>query len=240
MKKNFINLVLLFVLGISTQLFSQNSNTDLTKAPDEFKYKDQIFYKLPYTYNALEPYIDKETVMIHYDRHHKAYFTKYIDAFEGKPFAKIEEILNNISKYSDVVRNNTGGYYNHNLYWSIMKPGGSTTPKGKLANEIDKKFGSFENLKKQISDAALSKFGSGWAWLLINSNNELIISSTSNQDNPLMDVVAEKGYPILGLDVWEHAYYLKYQNKRKDYIENFWKLVNWDEVGKIYEQHIRK
>lgn len=239
MKKILLSLIILF-FGINHLSFAQNSSTDYSKIPSDFVYKNQNFYKLPYAYNALEPYIDKETVMIHYDRHHKAYFTKFIDAFDGKKIPSIEEILQNISKYSDVVRNNAGGYYNHILYWQIMKPGGSNIPTGKLANEIDKKFGNFENLKKLISEAALSKFGSGWAWLSVKSNGELFISTSSNQDNPLMDISTDVAQPLLGIDVWEHAYYLKYQNKRKDYIENFWKLVNWDEIGNKYDAIIKK
>ncbi len=240
MKNSFITLIIFISLSINSQAFSQNLVTDFSKIPTEFKYKDQVFYKLPYAYNALEPYIDKETVMFHYDKHHKAYFTKYLDAIEGKNITDIEDVLKNISKYSDAIRNNAGGYYNHILYWQIMLPEGSNIPLGKLANEINKKFGSFENMKKQISDAAITKFGSGWAWLSVNKNGDLFISTTSNQDNPLMDIISENGNPILGLDVWEHAYYLKYQNKRKDYIENFWKLVNWDEIGKKYENLIKK
>lgn len=240
MKNNFILTAILLLTGFYA--FSQNNTTEYSKKPDEFIYKGQTFYQLPYAYNALEPGIDKETVMIHYDRHHKAYFTKYIDAMEGKSelLGKIEDVLKKISQYPEGVRNNAGGYYNHILYWKIMLPSGSNLPKGKLATAIDKKFGSFENLKKQISDAAISRFGSGWAWLSINDNGELFISSTANQDNPLMDVVKEKGTPILALDVWEHAYYLKYQNKRKDYIESFWKLLNWDEVEKLYENNLKK
>ncbi|MFZ4411752.1 MAG: superoxide dismutase [Bacteroidales bacterium] len=239
--KNKISIILfsLFLLSAS-HVMSQATSTDFTKKPEAFVYKGKTFYQLPYAYNALEPNIDKETVLIHYDRHHKAYFTKYIDAMEGKPEQKIEDVLKNISQYPDAVKNNAGGYYNHSMYFQIMLPGGSNIPEGKLATAVSLKFGSFENMKKQISDAAVSRFGSGWAWLSVNANGELFVSSTANQENPLMDIAKEKGKPILALDVWEHAYYLKYQNKRKDYIENFWKLVNWNEVGKMFDEAVKK
>ncbi len=220
-----------------------NSQTtiDYSKKPSEFIYKGIPFYQLPYSFNSLDQYIDKETVMIHYDRHHKSYFTKYIDAIESKQEiqVRLEDVLTRISQYSESIRNNAGGYFNHILYWQIMIPGGNTLPKENLTKAIEKKFGTLENMKKQISDAALSRFGSGWAWLSVNENGELFVSSTANQDNPLMDVVKERGVPILGLDVWEHAYYLKYQNKRKDYVENFWKLLNWNEVEKLYEAALK-
>ncbi|MFZ4398794.1 MAG: superoxide dismutase [Bacteroidales bacterium] len=232
-------LIYLFVCSI-INTFSQTNTADYTKKPAEYSYKGVVFYQLPYAFNALEPNIDKETMLFHYDRHHKAYFTKYVDAMEGKPQQKIEDVLKNISKYPEAVKNNAGGYFNHILYFQTMLPGGSNVPKGKLAIAVNQKFGSFENLKKQISDAATSRFGSGWAWLSVNVNGDLFISSTANQENPLMDIVKEKGTPILALDVWEHAYYLKYQNKRKDYIDSFWKLVNWDEVGKMYEKTEKK
>jgi Fe-Mn family superoxide dismutase len=231
-KISTIIIAMLFLCNI--KVFSQNTATDYSKKPSEFVYKGVTFYQLPYAFNALEPNIDKETVLIHYDRHHKAYFMKYLDAMEGKPQQSLEEILNNISQYSEGIKNNAGGYHNHILYFQIMLPGGSNLPKGKLAAAIDKKFGSFEAMKKQINEAATTRFGSGWAWLSVNKAGELFVSSTANQDNPLMDISKERGIPILGLDVWEHAYYLKYQNKRKDYIDSFWKLVNWDEVGKLF------
>jgi Fe-Mn family superoxide dismutase len=234
--KIFIIMIAIFFIN-NIKVNSQTNTTDYSKKPDKFVYKGIAFYQLPYSYNSLEKYIDKETVMIHYDRHHKAYFTKYIDAMEGKPElqGKMEDVLKKISQYSEGIRNNLGGYYNHIMYWNIMLPGDFTSPKDKLAKAIEKKFGTLENMKKQLSDAALSRFGSGWAWLSVNDNGELFISSTANQDNPLMDVVKERGVPILALDVWEHAYYLKYQNKRKDYVDNFWKLLNWNEVDKLYE-----
>jgi len=193
--------------------------------------------KLPYNYDALEPYIDATTMEIHHSKHHGGYTTKLNSAIEGTPLAgkPIEEILKDASKHSVGVRNNGGGFYNHNLFWENMAPNAGGKPSGELAKAIDKHFGSFENFKEKFSQAAASRFGSGWAWL-IDRQGELVITSTPNQDNPLMDVTEVKGQPLLALDVWEHAYYLKYQNRRPDYIENFWNVVNWKEVEKRYEQ----
>ena len=187
--------------------------------------------KLSYSYNALEPYIDAQTMEIHHSKHHGGYTNNLNKAIENTPLAdmSIEEILKDVSKHSAAVRNNGGGFYNHNLFWSVMSPNGGGKPTGKIAEAINAKFGSFESFKEKFSAAAATRFGSGWAWL-IDKNGELEIVSTPNQDNPLMDVVDVKGYPLLALDVWEHAYYLKYQNRRPDYIENFWHVVNWNEV----------
>ena len=191
---------------------------------------------LPYGYDALEPSIDKQTMEIHHTKHHGGYVSKLNAAVEGTELAdkSIEEILKNVSKHSAAVRNNGGGYYNHSLFWTIMKKDGGGNPSGDLANAISSSFGSFEQFKKQFSDAAATRFGSGWAWL-ISSDGKLEITSTPNQDNPLMDVSDKKGTPILGLDVWEHAYYLKYQNRRPEYIENWWNVINWDAVTERYK-----
>ncbi len=193
--------------------------------------------KLPYNYDALEPYIDATTMEIHHSKHHGGYTKKLNSAIEGTPLAgkPIEDILKEVSKHPAGVRNNGGGYYNHNLFWENMAPNAGGKPSGDLAKAIDKHFGSFDDFKDKFSQAAASRFGSGWAWL-INRQGELIITSTPNQDNPLMDVAEVKGQPLLALDVWEHAYYLKYQNRRPDYIENFWNVVNWKEVEKRYDQ----
>jgi Fe-Mn family superoxide dismutase len=190
---------------------------------------------LPYATNALEPYIDAQTMEIHHGKHHGAYTTNLNNAIQGTEYEgkSIEEILKNVSKLSPAVRNNGGGYYNHNLFWQILAPNAGGNPSGELAEAINKKFGSFEDFKKEFANAAATRFGSGWAWLCV-SGGELAVCSTPNQDNPLMDVAECKGTPILGLDVWEHAYYLKYQNKRPDYIAAFWSLVNWDEVAERY------
>jgi Fe-Mn family superoxide dismutase len=172
---------------------------------------------------------------IHHDRHHKAYTDNLNKALEGTPNENksIEEILTNVSSLPMAVRNNGGGYYNHNLFWEIMTPNGGGNPTGAIADAINKAFGSFEAMKEQFANAAATRFGSGWAWLVSN-NGDLKIGSTPNQDNPLMDVSELKGTPVLGLDVWEHAYYLKYQNKRPDYISAWWNLVNWEEVNRRY------
>ena len=187
--------------------------------------------KLSYSYNALEPHIDAQTMEIHYLKHHGGYTNNLNKAIENTPLAdlSIEEILKDVSKHSAAVRNNGGGFYNHNLFWTVMSPNGGGKPLGKIAAAINAKFGSFESFKEKFSAAAATRFGSGWAWL-IDKDGALEIISTPNQDNPLMDVVEVKGYPLLALDVWEHAYYLKYQNRRPDYIENFWHVVNWNEV----------
>ena len=187
--------------------------------------------KLPYAYDALEPYIDAKTMEVHYSKHHAGYTANLNKAAtDGGILNKsIEEILKSVSKYSTAVRNNGGGFYNHNLFWEVMKPGGGGIPKGVLKKKIDSTFGSFDAFKSQFSQKATTVFGSGWAWLL-EHNGSLIISSTPNQDNPLMDIVAEKGHPLLAIDVWEHAYYLKYQNRRADYIGAFWNVVNWEFV----------
>ena len=192
---------------------------------------------LPYASDALEPHIDKQTMEIHHDKHHKAYTDKLNAAIEGSDMANksIEDILKNV-KGNTAVRNNGGGFYNHNLFWTILGPNAGGKPSGALAEAIDKKFGSFDKFKEEFANAAATRFGSGWAWLIVKENGEVAVTSTANQDNPLMDVAEEKGTPILGLDVWEHAYYLKYQNKRPDYISAFWNVVNWDAVSKRYEQ----
>lgn len=190
---------------------------------------------LPYEKNALEPNIDAKTMEIHHDKHHNAYVTKLNDAIKGTEFESksLEELMKNVSSAPAGVRNNGGGHFNHSLFWTVLSPNGGGKPSGDLAAAIDKKFGSFDKFKEEFSNAAATRFGSGWAWLSV-SNGELVVSSTPNQDNPVMDVAESKGTPVLGLDVWEHAYYLHYQNKRPDYIAAFWNVVNWDEVAKRF------
>jgi superoxide dismutase, Fe-Mn family len=196
---------------------------------------------LPYAYNALNEAIDAQTMEIHYTKHAAGYATNLQDAAkaEGVDMNKsLEEVLGNISKYSTKMRNNGGGHYNHEMFWQAMAPNGGGAPKGTLATAINSSFNSFENFKTQFGDAGKNRFGSGWAWLFVDGDKRLRIGSTANQDNPLMNVADVKGYPLLGLDVWEHAYYLRYQNKRPDYIANWWKVVNWDYVQKRYEAAI--
>ncbi len=193
--------------------------------------------KLPYGYDALEPYIDKTTMEIHYTKHHNGYVTNLNAAIAATDLEKksLEDILKNVSKHPVGVRNNGGGHYNHSLFWTIMKKGGGGFPKGDLESAISSSFGSFEEFKNKFSNAAATRFGSGWAWLIVQ-NGKLAITSTANQDNPIMDVAEEKGTPILGLDVWEHAYYLKYQNRRPEYIDNWWNVINWDEVTRRFKE----
>lgn len=190
---------------------------------------------LPYAANALEPHIDARTMEIHHGKHHNAYVTNLNNAIAGTDAEKlsIEEICKNISKYPAAVRNNGGGHYNHSLFWQILGANGGS-PSGALADAINAAFGSFDEFKTKFAAAAAGRFGSGWAWLIKDSSGKLQITSTPNQDNPLMDVAEVKGTPILGLDVWEHAYYLNYQNRRPDYITAFWNVVNWDEVAKRF------
>lgn len=198
------------------------------------------FPKLPYAYDALEPYIDKMTMEIHYSKHHNAYFNNFVAAIKGTELENktIEDIFANISKHPAAVRNNGGGFYNHVIFWQNMKLDGGK-PSEKLAKAIDKTFGSLDELKKQFLDAGKTRFGSGWAWLSVDSEGKLFVSSTPNQDNPLMDVTEKRGTPILTMDVWEHAYYLKYQNKRPDYVEAFWNVINWDVVSERYDSLVK-
>lgn len=191
---------------------------------------------LPYAHDALEPHIDAKTMEIHHGKHHAAYTSKLNAAIEGSDLASksIEDILANVSSAGAGVRNNGGGFYNHNLFWSIMSPNGGGNPSGELVEAINAAYGSFEKFKDAFSNAAATQFGSGWAWLSVKADGSVEVSSTANQDNPLMDVVEHKGTPILGLDVWEHAYYLNYQNRRPDYIEAFFNVINWEEVARRY------
>jgi Fe-Mn family superoxide dismutase len=196
---------------------------------------------LPYAYNALEQAIDAQTMELHFTKHAATYAANLQDAAKAETVdmtKPLEETLRNISKYSAKLRNNGGGHYNHELFWKVMSPNGGNTPTGTLAAALTTSFGSFDAFKTQFTDAGKNRFGSGWAWLLVDADKKLRIGSTPNQDNPLMDVADVKGYPILGLDVWEHAYYLRYQNKRPDYITNWWKVVNWAEVQQRYEAAI--
>jgi len=195
---------------------------------------------LPYAYDALEPYIDEETMKIHHQKHHQAYLDKFVKAIKNTEMEKmdIEDIFENVSKYPDAVKNNGGGFYNHNLFWENMAPGQQEKPDGELFDAIIKYFGTFENFKEDFSDAAATRFGSGWAWLIKKGNGELVITSTPNQVNPLMNVAEINGHPLLCLDVWEHAYYLKYRNKRPEYIEAFWHVVNWEEVANRYKKKV--
>ena len=196
---------------------------------------------LPYPNNALEPHFDAQTMEIHHDRHHAAYVTNLNAALESNaPLLdySIEQLMTHIGNLSPAVRNNGGGHYNHSLFWKLLSPNGGGAPKGALAEAINLYFGTFEKFRDEFSRAATTRFGSGWAWLVL-AEGKLVVTSTANQDNPLMDIADVKGAPILALDVWEHAYYLKYQNKRADYINAVWNLVNWDYAGILYEAALR-
>lgn len=197
---------------------------------------------LPYAYNALESAVDAQTMEIHYSKHAAGYTANLNAAIKGTSIESesIESILANISKQSTAVRNNAGGHYNHELFWSILTPNAQTKPSAKLQKAIDETFGSLDALKQKVSAAGATRFGSGWSWLSVDKAGKLFVSSTANQDNPLMDVVQENGTPILGIDVWEHAYYLRYQNKRADYLESIWNIINWDAVSARYEKALNK
>lgn len=223
-RKDFVSSLFLGLVGTKA---IANGTSNLFNSADAFSLPS-----LPYTYNALEPFIDAQTMEIHHSKHHQAYVTNLNKAVAGTPneFTPLVDIVKNISKSSIVVRNNGGGHWNHSFFWEILSPK-TTTPSDALMAMINRDFGSLEKMQSDFNAAATSRFGSGWAWLIVQ-DNKLKICSTPNQDNPLMDVAEVKGTPILGLDVWEHAYYLKYQNKRADYIKAFWSIVNWDKVEK--------
>jgi len=193
--------------------------------------------KLAYSYDALEPHIDARTMEIHHSKHHAGYTNNLNAAIAGTDLEgkSIEDILADISQHSVAVRNNGGGFYNHDLFWKVMSPNGGGKPAGDLLTAIEKDFGSFDAFKEEFSKAAATRFGSGWAWLVKHADGKLVVTSTANQDNPLMDVADVKGTPILGLDVSEHAYYLKFQNRRPDYISVFWEVINWEEVVKRFQ-----
>ena len=194
---------------------------------------------LPYDYNALEPYIDEETMHLHHDKHHQAYVNNLNTALQGQSQFEnmsVDDLMRNINSVPEsirtAVRNNGGGHANHSMYWQIMKPNGGGEPTGDLANAINSAFGSFDQFKAAFNDAGAKRFGSGWAWLVIGADGKLAVTSSANQDSPLM----EGQYPVMGNDVWEHAYYLKYQNRRPDYLAAWWNVVNWDEIAKRYAQ----
>jgi len=193
--------------------------------------------KLPYAYDALEPYIDARTMEVHHTKHHNGYTNNLNNAIAGTELEErsIEEILNNLDMNNTAVRNNGGGFYNHNLFWEVMSPNGGGNPTGNVADAIKKSFGSYESFKETFSKAAATRFGSGWAWLCVQDGGKLDVCSTPNQDNTLMPGVGCGGFPILALDVWEHAYYLNYQNRRPDYIGAFFNVINWEEVNKRFE-----
>lgn len=236
-RKNFLKSLGLISLApsinkieaITNQINKNRSNTKMSKfelAP------------LPYAFNALEPYIDAQTMEIHHGKHHGAYVANLNKAIEAKPELEgksLEELFKVVSTLPAAVRNNGGGHYNHTMFWNIMGPNKGGKPTGALADAINGTFESFEKFQELFNNAATTRFGSGWAWLVL-SDGKLVVTSTPNQDNPLMDVAEVKGFPIMGLDVWEHAYYLKYQNRRPEYITNWWNVVDWDAIAKRFDE----
>ena len=199
--------------------------------------------KLKYNYNALEPFIDSTTMMIHHSKHHQAYITNLNKAISGTSVDSLKiglnELLLNISHYSEVIKNNAGGHYNHTLFWEILTPKKDTKPSKELLTAIETNFGTIDSLKKVMNQAASSRFGSGWAWLIVKPDLKLAVCSTLNQENPLMDISKNKGIPIIGIDVWEHAYYLKYQNKRGDYLNAIWNVIDWEEISIKYTKALK-
>ncbi len=239
-----ISALAFFSLGVSAQPTNKFINQEKLKTMEANKNNTPVnhqFMPLPYAYDALEPHIDKLTMEIHYSRHHRVYYDNFIKAISGTPLENmtINELFEKMSTLPAAVRNNGGGYYNHELFWENMAPGGVPMSEnfGKI---LTSKFGSLEKLKEEFAAAGMTRFGSGWAWLNVDVNGNLFISSTPNQDNPLMDIAEKRGTPLLAMDVWEHAYYLKYQNKRADYITAFWNVINWKVVEERYDEAIVK
>lgn len=237
---------LFFALAMAAcQQPARNNKLNEQPLKEPLEMKDQsgkyVLAPLPYSHDALEPYIDKMTMEIHHGKHHQAYVTNLNNAIAGTEMENkdLMDLFKNMSQYPAAVRNNGGGHWNHTFFWEIMAPKGGGQPSGKLFDAIVKRFGSFEKFKEEFAKAGATRFGSGWAWLIVDASGELQVTSTPNQDNPFMDVADVKGVPVLGVDVWEHAYYLKYQNRRVEYLENFWNVVNWKEVERRYNEVVQ-
>nr|WP_319397790.1 superoxide dismutase [uncultured Carboxylicivirga sp.] len=239
-RRNFISLFGLGAIGACTTVGSSKQNSTTASEQKSTPVSGHFFPALPYDYNALEPYIDAETMELHYDKHHRGYFKKFTAAIDNTSLetTAMRDIFANISKHDVGIRNNGGGYYNHMLFWENLSPD-KTEPSARLLSHIVKDFKSFDAFKDEFSKAAKTRFGSGWAWLILTENKELKVVSSPNQDNPLMDIAPDKGIPLMTLDVWEHAYYLNYQNKRGDYIAAFWNVVNWKMVSKRFEKALK-
>ncbi|HOU00943.1 MAG TPA: superoxide dismutase [Bacteroidales bacterium] len=239
-RRNFIKNISLGAAAaiISGEVVSGERNNLKNIAMDNLQTLE--FPSLPYAYDGLEPYMDAKTVEIHYDRHHRNYFNNYVNAIKGTAYENmpVEKVFAEVSKAGNAVRNNGGGFYNHVLFWNNLGKG-STKPSAELSAAINKAFGSFDKMKEGLGTASKTHFGSGWGWLYLTPDKNLAIGSTPNQDNPLMDISSIKGIPLLTIDVWEHAYYLKYQNKRADFVDNIWNIINWDEVSRRYQQAMK-
>ena len=231
---------LLTLAGMGTQVLSGSVLKAMSSSESVSLNEPFLLPTLPYSYDALEPFVDTMTMEIHYSKHHKAYVDNLNKAMaEGKINATLDELLMNASKYSPIIRNNAGGHWNHSFFWKLMRPEGGGEPDGEIVSSINEAFGSFDVFKSRLEEAGLKRFGSGWAWLIVDANKKLSIGSTPNQDNPLMDLSELKGTPILGIDVWEHAYYLKFQNRRGEYLKSWWNVVNWTEVNKNFEKAMK-
>jgi len=232
-KREILYIILGLILG--TTSFSLMANPVSENQPSGEPAKKHEFWSLCYPYDALEPYIDAATMEIHHSKHYRAYYDNFMKAIAGTGMEteSLEEIFKKTGQLSSSIRNNGGGYYNHNVFWANLSPEGGE-PSAELKTAIESAFGSWDNFKAEFNKASLSVFGSGWAWLILSAEGKVEITTTANQDNPLMDVVAKKGLPLLALDVWEHAYYLNYQNRRAAYIEAFWNVINWNEVNNRY------
>ncbi len=239
-RRHFLSVMGMAAVSACVPTGKKQNNGSSSAAAAPAAISGHFFPDLEYGYDALEPYIDARTMELHYDKHHRGYFTKFKAAIEDTDMETMpmHQIFSNISNHSDTVRNNGGGYYNHRLFWENMSPEGGK-PSAKLLNAIVKNFNSFDDFKSMFGNAAKTHFGSGWAWLYLDKNKDLKVTSTPNQDNTLMDISPDKGIPLLTLDVWEHAYYLKYQNKRGDYVDNFWNIVNWNVVNNRWEKAMK-
>jgi Fe-Mn family superoxide dismutase len=240
-KRSFLKKSLLGVGGIFAASFVSQGMTSGMHRRGYRRNGEFMQPKLPYSFDALEPYMDRATMELHYTKHYTAYTNKFNEAAAqlGILQLPVRNIIKEVSKYPESIRNNGGGYLNHLLFWNMMSPAGGGLPSGELLDVINRDFGSVDNFREQFAEAARNVFGSGWAWLIVR-NNKLLITSTLNQDNPLMDITAERGFPILCLDVWEHAYYLNNQNRRTDYIQSFWQVVNWKFVALRYNSYKKK
>ena len=244
MKKQTIKtsiLIIIAIAAIGCKTETDRSINEQKKSRDMNQEKIHILPELEYDYAALEPHIDARTMEIHHSKHHQAYVNNLNSAIKDTELEKmsLEEIFKNMSEHPVSVRNNGGGHYNHTLFWKVLSPRGGGKPDKKLYDAIEKRFGSFDEFKQEFNKAAATRFGSGWAWLIVDDEGQLHVTSTPNQDNPLMDIADKHGIPVLGIDVWEHAYYLKYQNRRPDYIEAFWNVINWNEVERRYIELVK-